>query len=66
MKNRKSLTLATWALSLVAVLPMLGGCDNDVDDIDDVADEVEDAADDAGDAIEDAVDDVADDLDDAT
>ncbi len=52
------------ALLLVGGVTFTVGCDDDVDDADDVGREMEDAADDAGDAMEDAADDVGDALDD--
>jgi hypothetical protein len=51
-------TIKHWlTLSLFLAFAAFGmaGCDNDVDDLEDVGDEIGDAADEAGDEIEDAV-----------
>jgi|GEM_PF-2905309 len=54
------------AVALLGAVPMLGGCDNEPDDLGDVIDDAGDALDDAGDEIGDAIDDTVDEIDDAT
>ena len=54
------------AVALLGAVPMLGGCDNEPDDLGDVADEAGDALEDAGDAVDDTIDDTLDEVDDAT
>ncbi|QKK07637.1 MAG: hypothetical protein HND58_05280 [Planctomycetota bacterium] len=48
------------AVALLGAVPMLGGCDNEPDDLGDVADEAGDALEDAGDAVDDTLDEVDD------
>ncbi|MFG0259031.1 MAG: hypothetical protein ACF8LK_01655 [Phycisphaerales bacterium JB041] len=52
------------AVALLGAVPLLGGCDNEPDDLGDVIDDAGDALDDAGDEIGDAVEDAGDAVDD--
>ncbi|MFG0243108.1 MAG: hypothetical protein ACF8R9_10020 [Phycisphaerales bacterium JB054] len=62
--NKPLLPLA--AVALLGAVPMLGGCDNEPDDLGDVVDDAGDALEDAGDEVGDAIDDTVDEVEDAT
>ena len=62
---RHRLLSASALFALIAAAPTLGGCEDDVDGLDDVVDEAGEAIDDAADEIDDAVDDAGDSIDDA-